>query len=203
MAGKSQDGAKVGANMQMEQLVNTIADDCAWVSEQLQRIEAIVLQWHGVSKGLARICIRPPVLTNVANELAIETTLNQLGIKQDAKDIAERYERSIADPAEAAPLAANEAKPQTTAQQWSAAAKQAVAHDLEAVLQRLDAIANAGDDTDIEAMLRTLQADLPELTQRVLDGEDLAQVLEAQQLSAFLEGLNLTAILEEVTKPQV
>jgi hypothetical protein len=96
-----------GSNPQSEETDALLQDDCAMISETLQtQLDRLVIRMvHGDEKPAAYIVINPPGDEDLTRDLAIDTGLVALGVKQDPADLAERYGRELVQaPDPAAPV---------------------------------------------------------------------------------------------------
>ncbi len=91
-----------GSNPQAEETDALLQDDCAMISETLQtQLDRLVIRMvHGDEKPAAYIVVNPPGDEDLTRDLAIDTGLVKLGVKQDPADLAERYGREIVEEAE-------------------------------------------------------------------------------------------------------
>lgn len=94
----SQKSEARGSSVQERETLIICADACAWVSEELKRVSALVLEWHGEDpeNPLAYLQLRAPVTSDTNVDLAVDNALIRWGIPMDRRSVAERYERSIA-----------------------------------------------------------------------------------------------------------
>ena len=191
--------ANSGASVQGGEGVKIEADDCAWVSEQLQRVDRLVLDAvHGAgTPALASVQVRGPVTRDITRDLAIDEKLIAWGVPVSLSDLAERYERSLPDDGE--PLAG--AKPAPAANELQAdSLRDAVKADLQPAY---DALAKAlqGDLSKLPARLKKLNREWPAITDAVLAGDSLEQAMEKRLGEAFVEGLDLRAAAANAFNP--
>jgi hypothetical protein len=104
-----------GASLQQGETDTLIEDDCAMVSETLQtQLDTLVIRMvHGDETPAAYVVVNPPSNKDLTKDLAVDTGLLALGVKQDSADLAERYGREIADEN---PETRNQKPDQTTAE---------------------------------------------------------------------------------------
>ena len=86
-----------GASVQTDETAALVEDDCAMVSETLQtQLDRQVIRMvHGDDTPAAYVVVNPPSNEDLTQDLALDTGLAALGIKQDPSDLAKRYGRSI------------------------------------------------------------------------------------------------------------
>jgi len=199
-----------GASTQMGEAVKLEAGDCEWVSEQMQRVDKLVLEYlygYGVEQ-LAYSQIRGPVIADATKEMAIDTFLIKHGVRISRSNLAERYERSEAADDEAvaeAPkrLAREETEPainERTNARADAAAEQvlreAINADLKPVYEALARLLADSSDDELPANLKKLADTWPALTDAVLNGSSLETALETFFGAAFIKGLDARTLLE-------
>jgi phage gp29-like protein len=87
-----------GASLQQGETDTLIQDDCAMVSETLQtQLDRLVIRMvHGDDTPAAYIRVNPPGEQDLARDMAIDTGLVALGVKQSPAALAERYGRTLA-----------------------------------------------------------------------------------------------------------
>lgn len=88
-----------GSNPQQDETEALLQDDCAAISETLQtQLDRLVIRMvHGNVKPAAYVVIHPPSDADLLRDLQIDKGLKELGVHQNAADIAERYGREIAE----------------------------------------------------------------------------------------------------------
>ena len=153
-----------GSNPQQQDADALLEDDCALVSETLQtQLDRLVIRMvHGDETPAAYIVIEPPSTTDQSKELAIDTGLADLGVKQDPADLAERYGREVLStkpeilntPAAAPMVAENEAT--------RPAFMDALSADLKPLGAALEGAMNAGDESAMRAALKKISAQMPD-----------------------------------------
>lgn len=86
-----------GSNSQRDETAALIEDDCAMVSETLQtQLDRLVIRMvHGDETPAAYVVVCPPANKDLEKDLAIDTGLQALGLRQDPQDLGERYGRAI------------------------------------------------------------------------------------------------------------
>jgi len=91
-----------GASVQGGETIKIEADDCEWVSEQLQRIDHLVLQYRFGEEVeiLASTQVRGPVTRDVVRDMQVDKFLIEMGCPTAKADLMERYERSQPDEGE-------------------------------------------------------------------------------------------------------
>lgn len=99
-----------GSNPQQLETAAMLEDDCALLSESLQTQldRRILARVHGDDTPAAYVVIKPPSTRNLEREMATDTDLAKLGVKQDPAALAERYGRAIAKPGQIRIAAAND-----------------------------------------------------------------------------------------------
>ena len=175
-----------GANPQQQDSEALLEDDCALVSETLQtQLDRLVIRMvHGDEKPAAYIVVNPPSTADLTKDLAIDTGLAGLGVKQDPSDLAERYGREIAKEIPGvqvptvAPMAAANAAPDAPA--WIAAMEQ----DLQPLGMALDLAMREGDDTAMRAALAKISASMPDFLASTHFADSLDKEFSAALASA-------------------
>lgn len=205
-------GDGTGSNPQTDELDALLQDDCAMISETLQtQLDRLVIRMvHGDVKPAAYIVVNPPSDEDLTRELAIDTGLVALGVKQAPADVAERYGREMVEaPAETVKVVSDQSAeisgnaavtanadeytyydPQQEAMDYQAQAlRDALAADMKPLGDALYAASQAGDEAAMRAALRKIAKDMPELAG---DAENLADVM-ADQFTAALMGEEMQA----------
>ena len=172
-----------GSNLQQGETDSLIEDDCAMVSETLQtQLDRMVIKMvHGDDVPAAYVVVNAPSNKDLAKDLAIDTGLLALGVKQDPADLAERYGREIQVTEQPPVISGNEkAKDQGT--------------ELDPILAALagdyqelgDALFAAMQSKDKEAMMEALRKIADEMP-GVLNATNLTDELAKQFTDAYLK----------------
>lgn len=207
-----------GASVQAGEPLKFEADDCAWLSEQLQRIDQMVLEYtFGVGvEVLAYTQVRGPITRDVRGDLEVDDRLIRWGVPISKADLAERYERTMAeddeekaggiaegmaakerkehkdtDKKDIRDLGANERSPEEDRR-----VREGLQEDLRGVREAF-ARALQATDADLEEALRQFDAGLPVLLDEVMRGTGLERALEGVLATAFVEGMDLGAVIED------
>jgi hypothetical protein len=195
-----------GSNPQEDETDTLLEDDCAMVSETLQtQLDRLVIRMvHGDETPAAYVVVNPPSNQDLTRDLAIDEGLARLGVTQDPADLAERYGREIQDEEtqdareeEAkrgeAEVAEEDAEKMKEAEntmdavalsEWLFEIRKALATDLQPLGDALAGAMQAGDLPAMQAALRKISKDMPELAG---DAEAMTEVLTKQFTEAFTD----------------
>jgi phage gp29-like protein len=90
-----------GSTPQAKETAALLEDDCAMVSEtlQIQLDREVIRRVHGDDTPAAYVVIKPPATKNLTDDLALDAGLAGLGVRQSPAALAERYGRTLANPA--------------------------------------------------------------------------------------------------------
>jgi hypothetical protein len=216
----SRDAATSGVTAQSQETTLLVADDCAWATEQLRRLERYALYYSGLlpsptSTPLVGIQLRAPVTADQRWDLELDRQLTQWGLPQDRSSIYTRYDRTPPDPTStdllgaspapdpttpdpAAPNTRTDDTPPTDTDTDTDPLRRAVTQDLEQALTALTTALAATDhpESDTESILQALRTDLAAAAEAVLTGDGAATALARQltqhQLRTLLTTLGLT-----------
>lgn len=202
-----------GASVQGGETVKIEADDCAWLSEQIQRVDKLVLDYTfgEDTEILASTQVRGPVTRDSTRDLLIDQFLINNGVPVSLADLAERYERSLPDegeqlvkPPKPEPKSGSAADKQNdddrdtaanerTADRADSSVRAAVNLDLQPLRDQV-ARALQGSDQDLQDWLAALDAMWPEVIEAVLKGDSAEKAIESVLGSAFVDGLDLSQV---------
>lgn len=188
-----------GASLQGNETLRVEARDCEWVSQQLQRVDKLVLEYV-YGRGceiLAYTVIDGPVLKDIKAEMQIDEFCIKQGLSISKADLAERYQRPQADEgeplagaqADAKGLAVNSGTSSLARQNDEQRLREAVNQDLKPVYDALLDVL-AGNDDEILGLVNELEKQWPAITEAVLKGAALESAMENVFSQAFLNGLD-------------
>jgi phage gp29-like protein len=186
-----------GSNPQQDETDTLLEDDCAMVSETLQtQLDRLVIRMvHGDETPAAYVVINPPSNQDLTTDLSIDEGLARLGVKQDPADLAERYGREVAEesPSDQSAVISEEAEKMTaenespnsspsTQDSQLSSLRTALTSDLQPLGAALASAMQAGDLPAMQAALRKISKDMPELAG---DAEAMTEELAQQFTQAF------------------
>lgn len=205
LATMSRGDNSVGASLQGAETIKIEADDCQWVSEQLQRVDKLVLEYlygEGV-EILAQTQIRGPIARDIDKDLKVDQFLIDAGVKLGTQDLAERYERNVAAEGEEAATSSTRklTEPAVNEKSDEQSIREAIATDLKPVYDALTNVLQAKGDDMLTARLEELETAWPHIIDEVLSGTAAEQAMESILSSAFLEGLDVEQLVADSLIP--
>ena len=153
-----------GSNPQQADADALLEDDCALVSETLQtQLDRLVIRMvHGDDTAAAYIVINPPSNQDLTKDLAIDTGLLALGVKQDPDDLAERYGREVAEGTSNAEVGNESGPSKFDVESSTFDVRRALSADLQPLGDALAGALQAGDEAAFQAALKKISARMPE-----------------------------------------
>ena len=200
-------GDAVGASVQSGETDILEDDDADNLTDILrEQVDRFVIKYmHGVDTPKARIKIKTGLREDVEGDIKIDEALDRMGYETPVEDLQRRYSRPDLQRKGATGLTneggiepeldnASEKLLQNARKLFA----EAMALDLEPVVERLDKILELEDDDEMLAALATFQADeLPELVKTVMVASDGAEALENATSAMMLNAIAAATVARE------